>query len=144
MQLLIWAIWSLGAPATCQEGIISTPQTAGSTLNPGDIAGKNRTVGWGQRGAGEDPCAGVGPPAAEFLSFLFRKMRPSRQEWVARAADRIPDPPRQEAYGWGPQGVSELCPAVCPHMGCPGCVHPTHLILILCQASGFQQLLLSL
>lgn len=72
--------------------------------------GKNRTVGRGQRGAGEDPCAGVGPPAAEFLSFLSLKVRPSSQEWMARAADRIPDPPRQEAYGWG--GLKECLSSV--------------------------------
>ena len=61
--------------------------------------GKDRTIGRGQRGAGEDPCVGVGLPAVEFPSFLSLKMRPSSQQWVAGVADRIPDPPRQVAYG---------------------------------------------
>lgn len=47
------------------------------------------------------PVLGVGPPAVDFPFFLSLKMRPSSQEWVAGAAGRIPDPPRQGAYGWG-------------------------------------------
>ena len=46
------------------------------------------------------PVLGVGPPAVDFPFFLSLKMRPSSQEWVAGAAGRIPDPPRQGAYGW--------------------------------------------
>lgn len=68
MELLIWATWSWELLPHVRVGC-RTPPDCWEHPKPQNHVGKDRTIGRGQRGAREDPCA-WGGPATDRLPIL--------------------------------------------------------------------------